>query len=483
MIYIYLAVLFLISGCSDGPWLTKVRSVGDSNGDDKVVLTGAKERAISYMSVGYYEPGDKLEQGRIKPKRIVCAEPSPDVASAVSDSIKTSLEARASKPGFGEASLDAEYSRAFSESLAQLGTRLATIQLLRDELSDLCRAYANGAVSSITYTLRLSRLDKKMITLLIGEASAGALSRALVSASGSASAGRGVASKEQIQKADQRVKDAVEAVSAANKDLKTKVEDRNKQTDPEKIKEADAKVATAEEVVRIKLAELSDRMLERWALDTQGSGLLSGSTAGAIAALPTTAQRSSSVDLGSIHRTYLDNDDLGTLIDACLTSLEENEVRTSSTDLDKLYSQIENKQKEIHAIVSEQRQAEAKIEQWQRLNPTRSLPLDSQDIKTREASEVKRLTTMTELEFLERKAEALKGGSSSGLATFCRSRGMERIVEMMSLKITEKIASDRFETMASLCKTAVEKKADSIIAHCANYDFRPTSRRMQGFLP
>ena len=149
-------------------------SLGNGGGDDRIVLTDASKRALTVVNVKA-----RPEDRRVLPQRVVCAEPSPDIAKAVSTALESSLKAKADVVGKAGGSLDAALARTETESIAQLGSRLATIQLLRDELSDLCRAYANGAVSSITYTLRLSRLDKKMITLLVSEASAGALSRAL----------------------------------------------------------------------------------------------------------------------------------------------------------------------------------------------------------------------------------------------------------------------------------------------------------------
>ena len=177
------------------------------------------------------------------------------------------------------------------------------------------------AHTSITYTLRLSRLDKKMITLLIGEASAGALSRALVTTSGSASSGR-IVSPETLKRAEERVKDAANAVTTANKNLAVAMEEKAKQSDVQKQKEADAKIVEAKELLRAKLEDLSDSMLEKWALQTQGSGLLTPTTASAI--VGSTAIRDQRSPCQRFRRrsnvVFWKDDDLGTLIDACLTS-------------------------------------------------------------------------------------------------------------------------------------------------------------------
>jgi hypothetical protein len=432
-------------------------SIGDGKGDDVVVITTAKERAISYLKAEL----DPIRQ-RIKPNRIVCAEPSPDVATAVSDAIQATLKAHATKLGVGEAGLEAGFSRAFSESIAQLGTRLATIQLLRDELSDLCRAYANGAVSSITYTLRLSRLDKKMITLLIGEAGAGALSRALINTTGSASVGGGVASKEKLDKADQRIKEATEAVSEANKALKGLVENRNKETQPEKIKEADVKIAEAEALVKSRLAELSERMLEKWALETQGSGLIAATNAGAIAALSGYPQALSSLDLGNIHRSFLENDDLGTLIDACLTSLEQFQPPTASdvqVQLQEVNKKILDKQLDINSLKAKAENARVIARQSRGLSENTPRKISDEELALENAED--------ELTALLRDAEELKGYSGTGLASYCRNNGLSRIIEIMTNKIESKFSSEYSNRIIDLCKTAVTSKNDKIINECA----------------
>ncbi len=60
-----------------------------------------------------------------------------------------------------------------AEAMAQLGQRLATIQLLRDGLYRACEAYANGALDKSSYSMILSRFDDTMITLLLGAEEAG----------------------------------------------------------------------------------------------------------------------------------------------------------------------------------------------------------------------------------------------------------------------------------------------------------------------
>jgi hypothetical protein len=149
--------------------------------DGTAILTGADLRLVTERQV----TADGQLQGRVQIEKIVCAEPSPDVAKALSDSLSGAFQAAAQTKGV-QASLDASLSLATAESIAQLGERLATIQLLRDEFADLCRSFGNGAVSATTYTLRLAKLDRKMVTLLLGEMAAGSFGRNLASIAGSA---------------------------------------------------------------------------------------------------------------------------------------------------------------------------------------------------------------------------------------------------------------------------------------------------------
>ncbi len=105
------------------------------------VFTDAKQRAVTSTEVSR-----AIFQGHVDPARVLCAEPSPDVAQAISESLSASLQAA----GRGAAA----FSQASAESIAQLGERLATIQLLRDKFYRACEAYANGAISATSYTIR-----------------------------------------------------------------------------------------------------------------------------------------------------------------------------------------------------------------------------------------------------------------------------------------------------------------------------------------
>jgi murein L,D-transpeptidase YcbB/YkuD len=133
-------------------------------------------------------------------KTITCTEPSPDVAKAISDSISTSVSALIKGlPNGVSPQVAASFTNSAAASIAQLGERLATIQLLRDGLYRACEGYAQGALSETAYAVLLSRYDDTMVTLLSTEMAAGAFGRTLASISGEANS-EGEASLEHQEK-------------------------------------------------------------------------------------------------------------------------------------------------------------------------------------------------------------------------------------------------------------------------------------------
>ncbi len=127
--------------------------------------------------------------GRVVPSHITCAEPSPDVAKVVSQAVGAggALSVSGLPSGISPKAA-AAISSANAQAVAQLTERLATIQLLRDGLHRACEAYANGAVSDTTYAIMLSRFDKLMVTLLLGEIAGGAFGRPLAALTAEATA-------------------------------------------------------------------------------------------------------------------------------------------------------------------------------------------------------------------------------------------------------------------------------------------------------
>lgn len=90
-------------------------------------------------------------------RRVTCAEPSPDVFSAVAASATANAN-------FGQQS--GQIAASMMERAAALGPRTQTIQLLRDGLYRSCEAYMNGIIDEAEYRRILVSYDEVMITTL-----------------------------------------------------------------------------------------------------------------------------------------------------------------------------------------------------------------------------------------------------------------------------------------------------------------------------
>ncbi len=130
------------------------------NPEVSTMLTEADTRMISLR------PNPK---GGSNPK-ILCAEPSPDVAKALS--LAMQAETKVATPGGTSVGIGAGY--ASSEALMTLAGRTTTVVALRDGLYRACEAYANGIIGRSAYAMILSQYGDLLVTLMLGEAAAGA---------------------------------------------------------------------------------------------------------------------------------------------------------------------------------------------------------------------------------------------------------------------------------------------------------------------
>jgi hypothetical protein len=165
----------LLGGCTENDQ-SIYRTVDLSKGS--TLLTDAKTRTVLNIA-----PGSGSSPGYVVPSRIICAEPSPDVAQAVSKSFGAELSAAIASEGSGQAQIAA----AQAASVAELGKRLAAVQALRDGLYRACEAYANGAMTDASYAAILGGYRTTLETTLFGDflSSRGSTS-ALVSATSNA---------------------------------------------------------------------------------------------------------------------------------------------------------------------------------------------------------------------------------------------------------------------------------------------------------
>jgi hypothetical protein len=95
---------------------------------------------------------------------VVCTEPSPDVAKALSTAFAASGQG-----GNGSASGNLALSASSAEAVAELAGRSTALLGLRDGLYRACEAYANGAIGADAYALVLSRYGQLMTTLFLGQ--------------------------------------------------------------------------------------------------------------------------------------------------------------------------------------------------------------------------------------------------------------------------------------------------------------------------
>ncbi|CAG1014908.1 hypothetical protein [Geobacter sp.] len=151
-----------------------------------LVATDSRVRVITDAETSIYST-----HGLVDPKRIICTEPSPDVATTLAYSLGIAGNVK----NYASVSLSSQQ----LEGLAQLGERTAAIQLLRDKMYQNCLAYANGAISGTTYSLIMGRLDDAIVTLSLGDSAAGAFGRKLVSIQGNFSDNIDATQKEQAE--------------------------------------------------------------------------------------------------------------------------------------------------------------------------------------------------------------------------------------------------------------------------------------------
>ena len=289
---------------------------------DTSYSTDARQRVITSN-----EPKDSSRPGLVDPKRIVCAEPSPDVAIAVANSFAVGV----SVLGQGSGSVSA----AQAEGLAQLAERTVTVQLLRDQMYRACEAYANGAITGTTYSLVMSKNNKAMVTLMLGETAGGAFGRSL--------AAIGLEASAEAQAATQGLADNSAAMKKASDDLQAAEKDvaeaKEKLDDKEKIqKVVDAKTdpaattdekATAKKEVDDAKTELTtaeakrDAAAQRLNQSSEASSKAAAKVAeltagGAIEHRPTAE---TAAVLADMQRQFLETDFSDEYVSACLVEL------------------------------------------------------------------------------------------------------------------------------------------------------------------
>jgi len=101
---------------------------------------------------------------------VVCTEPSPDIAKALSTAVQVSANG-----GNGTTNVGVNLAGGSAEAVTELAGRTTALLGLRDGLYRACEAYANGAIGANAYALILGRYGQLMSTLFLGQDISGAV--------------------------------------------------------------------------------------------------------------------------------------------------------------------------------------------------------------------------------------------------------------------------------------------------------------------
>jgi hypothetical protein len=293
-------LLLLLAGCGD-VWKQNGSSSLRTN---DVLMTTADIRTVLRVPDPNAPPWTN--------RYVTCAEPSPDVSRAVDLAIKSSASAQVLSPEGTSTTAQAALDYARTESVAQLGRRIATTQLLRDGLYRACEAYANGAINSLTYTAIVSKYDDLLVTMLLGEIAGNTASAASIASisgtAGSSGQGGGDALKtavDQLGKQRDAVVTAENALTAARAD--TAGDASTRQTAVARAEGAVAAAKHAEADADATVRSLSGTM-------ASGTATATGGTAGALSDIAVK-------QLAVMQKAYLDDNNPDTMLLTCIEAL------------------------------------------------------------------------------------------------------------------------------------------------------------------
>ena len=265
--------------------------------------------------------GEGSRPGLVNPKRVVCAEPSPDVALAIAQSFGAGLSILGGGQGAGSVT------GTTAEGAAQLGERTQAIQLLRDRMYRACEAYSNGAITGTTYNLIMSKNNDAMVTLMMAGVTGGEFGR-----SGAAVGG---AAESEASASVSSLLDALRAADKANGELNTSkqnADDANETLkDKQKIAAGDSNetaeeqaetnqaVGNAETDLAAAQADVREKQEEKNRADAKTRAEITKvAGAGAITAKPTAAVGQV---LERMHANYLREDFADEYVTACIVEM------------------------------------------------------------------------------------------------------------------------------------------------------------------
>lgn len=304
----------ILSGCATAPTGELKEVVIMNNGQS--VATDARLRMVTHI-----KPGMASRPGRVDPNVITCTEPSPDVAGAL---------ARAG--GFGVSVLNygsASLSGSQVESVAQLAERTTAIQALLHQGYQACLDYANGAITGTTYSLRTSRLDDLLVTLILGEVAGGAFGRAGAAIGTKASSEAQAKlvgfpemlkdlgkAKTELDAAEQKEKEKEKAYKDAEKAYNDSAAgDQNKEN---LKKDRDAKKAELEAATAEKNAVMQKLSTQ---LEASGKSAAEVNQLMAMGSLTQKPDPEIAKIIGEMHKRFIEKEIEQSYVSACLTEL------------------------------------------------------------------------------------------------------------------------------------------------------------------
>jgi hypothetical protein len=168
-----------VVSCSETSTHSETRFIGST----PALITTADLRLVTERPLPVVDSAGQS----IGTHQVICTEPSPDIAKALSTLSTGQGGFNLSLPIAGavvNAAASGAASRGTAEQLAQLTERVPPIQALRDGLYRACEAYANQAIGRNAYALILSRYGELLTTLLLAEATAGEYGHTLAALQG-----------------------------------------------------------------------------------------------------------------------------------------------------------------------------------------------------------------------------------------------------------------------------------------------------------
>ncbi len=176
-LYSLITLSVLLAGCSG----TIYRDTSIDGWHNTKVLDARQRVILVTNEGGKYNTGYD-ERGKYHPhmegyRKVVCTEPSPDVAVALAAEGKASITVKGSgkqnfegggvaKSGEMSKEVGADGSFKSSETLTNISQRTQTIQLLRDGLFRACEAHMNGIIDENEYRSIVNGYDDFVITML-----------------------------------------------------------------------------------------------------------------------------------------------------------------------------------------------------------------------------------------------------------------------------------------------------------------------------